>query len=172
MEKLPSDGKADHKTHDVKIASSYYEDIISGKKKFELRKNDRGYKVGDSLKMLEFKDLFPALLPVLSGNLQCSFVPATGLPPPSNAFASIMRFAAGGFDSAGTICRNVADNIQPLEIKGRIFSFLGFRCLVTAYKYSYLLLTLLFPLPPVHCLSLFPALLPVLSSIAACLSAC
>ena len=56
MEKLPSDGKADHKTHDVKIASSYYEDIISGKKKFELRKNDRGYKVGDSLKMLEFKD--------------------------------------------------------------------------------------------------------------------
>ena len=56
MEKLPSDGKADHKTHDIKIASSYYEDIISGKKKFELRKNDRGYKVGDSLKMLEFAD--------------------------------------------------------------------------------------------------------------------
>ena len=41
----------------------------------------------------------------------------------TNAFASIMRFAAGGFDSAGTICRNVADNIQPLEIKGRIFSW-------------------------------------------------
>lgn len=34
-----------------------------------------------------------------------------------------MRFVAGGFDSAGTICRNVADNIQPLEIKGRIFSW-------------------------------------------------
>lgn len=56
MESLPSDGKADHKTHEVKIASSYYEDIISGKKKFELRKNDRGYKVGDSLKMLEFDE--------------------------------------------------------------------------------------------------------------------
>lgn len=56
MEKLPSDGKADHKTHEVKIAVSYYGDIVSGKKKFELRKNDRGYKVGDSLKMLEFKD--------------------------------------------------------------------------------------------------------------------
>lgn len=41
----------------------------------------------------------------------------------TNAFASIMRFVAGGFDSAGTICRNVADNIQPLEIKGRIFSW-------------------------------------------------
>lgn len=57
MEKLPSDGKADHKLlHEVKIASSYYVDIISGKKKFELRKNDRGYKVGDGLKMLEFAD--------------------------------------------------------------------------------------------------------------------
>lgn len=56
MAKLPSDGKAGHKTHEVKIAASYYGDIVSGKKKFELRKNDRGYKVGDSLKMLEFKD--------------------------------------------------------------------------------------------------------------------
>lgn len=41
----------------------------------------------------------------------------------TNAFASIMRFVAGGFDSAGTICRNVADNIQPLEIKGRVFKW-------------------------------------------------
>ena len=41
----------------------------------------------------------------------------------TNAFASIMRFVAGGFDSAGTVCRNVADNIQPLEIKGRVFSW-------------------------------------------------
>lgn len=56
MAKLPSDGKVGHKTHEVKIAASYYGDIVSGKKKFELRKNDRGYKVGDSLKMLEVKD--------------------------------------------------------------------------------------------------------------------
>lgn len=56
MTKLPSDRKADHKTHEVKIAVSYYGDIVSGKKKFELRKNDSGYKVGDSIKMLEFKD--------------------------------------------------------------------------------------------------------------------
>lgn len=41
----------------------------------------------------------------------------------TNAFASIMRFAAGGFDSAGTICRNIADNVQPIEIKGRVFSW-------------------------------------------------
>lgn len=56
MEKLPSDGKAEHKVHDIKMAASYYDDVVSGRKRFELRKNDRGYKVGDSLKMLEFDD--------------------------------------------------------------------------------------------------------------------
>lgn len=56
MGKLPSDEKAGAKVHDIKIAASYYDDVASGRKRFELRKNDRGYKVGDSLKMLEFKD--------------------------------------------------------------------------------------------------------------------
>ena len=56
MEKLPSDEKTKHKVHDIKIAASYYDDVTSGRKRFELRKNDRGYKVGDSLKMREFKD--------------------------------------------------------------------------------------------------------------------
>jgi len=46
----------EHKQHELKIVASDYEDVISGKKSFELRKNDRGYKQGDSLKMLEFKD--------------------------------------------------------------------------------------------------------------------
>ena len=56
MEHLPSEGNTEHKQHEVKIVASYYEDVVSGKKSFELRKNDRGYKRGDSLKMLEFKD--------------------------------------------------------------------------------------------------------------------
>lgn len=56
MEHLPSEGNTEHKQHEVKLAASYYEDVVSGKKSFELRKNDRGYKQGDSLKMLEFKD--------------------------------------------------------------------------------------------------------------------
>ena len=56
MEKLPSDQKTERKVHDIKIAASYYDDVTSGRKRFELRKNDRGYKVGDSLKMLEFED--------------------------------------------------------------------------------------------------------------------
>ena len=56
MDKLPSERGKEHKRHEVKIAASYYDDVASGKKRFELRKNDRGYKEGDSLKMLEFKD--------------------------------------------------------------------------------------------------------------------
>lgn len=51
-----SDNKPDHKIHEIKIAAMYYEDVASGKKSFELRKNDRGYKQGDKLIMLEFKD--------------------------------------------------------------------------------------------------------------------
>lgn len=56
MNTLPSESGADHKLHEIKIAASYYDDVTSEKKRFELRKNDRGYKVGDTLKMLEFKD--------------------------------------------------------------------------------------------------------------------
>lgn len=51
-----SDNKPDHKIHEIKIAAMYYEDVVRGKKSFELRKNDRGYKQGDKLIMLEFKD--------------------------------------------------------------------------------------------------------------------
>lgn len=51
-----SDNKPDHKIHEIKIAAMCYEDVVSGKKSFELRKNDRGYKQGDKLIMLEFKD--------------------------------------------------------------------------------------------------------------------
>lgn len=41
----------------------------------------------------------------------------------TNVFASFMRGMAGGLDAAGTVCRNVADNMQPIEIKGRVFSW-------------------------------------------------
>ncbi|MCM1532862.1 MAG: hypothetical protein NC114_11435 [Ruminococcus flavefaciens] len=37
--------------------------------------------------------------------------------------ASFMRAAAGVFDATGTACRNTADNMQPIEIKGRVFSW-------------------------------------------------
>lgn len=35
--------------HELKILPSHFEDVISGAKKFELRRDDRGFKVGDEL---------------------------------------------------------------------------------------------------------------------------
>lgn len=42
--------------HGLKILPKYYNDVVSGKKKFELRKNDRDYKVGDILKLKEYEN--------------------------------------------------------------------------------------------------------------------
>lgn len=54
MQNLPSD--AGQKEHDIKLAAMYFDDVQSGKKSFELRKNDRHYKVGDLLNMHEYSD--------------------------------------------------------------------------------------------------------------------
>lgn len=44
------------KIHDIKLGASFFDDAASGRKSFELRKNDRHYKVGDILRMMEFDD--------------------------------------------------------------------------------------------------------------------
>ena len=54
MEHLPSDDGP--KVHSIKLASNYYNDVVSGRKSFELRKNDRGYREGHKLELLEFAD--------------------------------------------------------------------------------------------------------------------
>jgi len=41
-------------THELKTWKIYFNDIIEGKKNFELRKNDRGYNVGDTLILKEY----------------------------------------------------------------------------------------------------------------------
>lgn len=57
MNHIPSDqAQPEEKVHEVKLAAMYYDDVKAGKKTFELRKNDRNYKEGDKLHMLEFKD--------------------------------------------------------------------------------------------------------------------
>ncbi len=43
-------------THELKLASQYYDDSASGVKTFEIRKNDRDYKVGDLIRLREWKD--------------------------------------------------------------------------------------------------------------------
>lgn len=55
MDTLPSDRKdAGPRVHEVKLARMFYDDVKRGKKTFELRKNDRGYKEGDILEMREY----------------------------------------------------------------------------------------------------------------------
>lgn len=57
MQELPSDSLENKtKVHTIKLAKMYYEDVKSGKKSFELRKNDREYKQGDILRMLEYAE--------------------------------------------------------------------------------------------------------------------
>lgn len=57
MQNLPSDTQeTGQKVHQIRLAKIYFDDVANGIKTFELRKNDRGYKVGDILEMMEFAD--------------------------------------------------------------------------------------------------------------------
>lgn len=42
--------------HDLKTESKYFQDIVKCVKKFEVRKNDRNFKVGDTLKLREISN--------------------------------------------------------------------------------------------------------------------
>lgn len=42
--------------HELKIIPKYFDDIKSDKKRFEIRKDDRDYKVGDLITLKEYKD--------------------------------------------------------------------------------------------------------------------
>lgn len=55
-------GQREPKLHELKIDTKYYNDVLSGKKNFEVRKNDRDYAVGDLLSLNEVvKDKFSHL---------------------------------------------------------------------------------------------------------------
>ena len=57
MNNLPSDTQENgQKVHHIKLGAAFFEEVASGEKTFELRKNDRDYKKGDILEMMEFKD--------------------------------------------------------------------------------------------------------------------
>lgn len=53
----PTNGQqTKERTHYIKLAATYYDDVKTGIKTFELRKNDRDYRTGDILEMNEFTD--------------------------------------------------------------------------------------------------------------------
>lgn len=41
-------------THDLKTWKKYFQEVWDGKKRFEVRKDDRGFKVGDTLTLMEY----------------------------------------------------------------------------------------------------------------------
>lgn len=41
--------------HGLKILPEYFEAVYTGRKTFEIRKNDRGFKVGDIVKLYEYE---------------------------------------------------------------------------------------------------------------------
>jgi hypothetical protein len=41
--------------HELKIWPEYFKEVFNGNKTFEIRKNDRDYKIGDWLKLMEYK---------------------------------------------------------------------------------------------------------------------
>jgi ASC-1-like (ASCH) protein len=43
-----------NKRHFLKTIQPYYQQVVDGEKKFELRINDRNYKVGDHLVLMEY----------------------------------------------------------------------------------------------------------------------
>jgi len=42
------------KIHRLKILPKYFKEVENGNKTFEIRKNDRGFKVGEILQLLEY----------------------------------------------------------------------------------------------------------------------
>ncbi|MPM11359.1 hypothetical protein SDC9_57702 [bioreactor metagenome] len=42
--------------HELKTESKYFKAVCTGKKKFEVRKDDRNFNIGDTLKLVEYKD--------------------------------------------------------------------------------------------------------------------
>ena len=57
MNNIPSASReSGQKVHQIRLGASFFEDACSNIKSFELRKNDRGYKKGDILELMEFAD--------------------------------------------------------------------------------------------------------------------
>lgn len=42
--------------HDLKLQSQYFKEVVTGRKTFEIRKNDRSYKVGDLIRFHEVNE--------------------------------------------------------------------------------------------------------------------
>ena len=53
IQELVDNGSIDH---ELKILPEYFEEVYYGRKRFELRENDRNFKVNDTFVLREYKD--------------------------------------------------------------------------------------------------------------------
>jgi ASC-1-like (ASCH) protein len=49
-------GRLSNMTHELKIYKEYFKPVLNGSKTFEIRKNDRHYRVGDRIILSELQD--------------------------------------------------------------------------------------------------------------------
>jgi ParB family chromosome partitioning protein len=56
MSHLPSDTRQHPMIHEIKLGAQFFDDALSGRKDFELRKNDCDYRVGDTMELVEHRD--------------------------------------------------------------------------------------------------------------------
>lgn len=78
MEVLPSEWKQGPEEYEMRIASSCFPDIEEQKRRFELLKKDKDYKIGDRLKLMEYKG-GKATGKVLNVEITCILEDYTGL---------------------------------------------------------------------------------------------
>lgn len=55
MERAKTEGGRPGMAHCLKCAPRFFENIVSGKKRFEVRQNDRNYRVGDRITLSEWE---------------------------------------------------------------------------------------------------------------------
>lgn len=62
------------KTHEIKLAIEFCDDVLSGRKSFELRYNDRGYQTGDRVKFIPFDGYLSAYHEIAHKTYEITYV--------------------------------------------------------------------------------------------------
>ena len=95
-------------THDLKCVPPFFDDVLEGRKTFEIRKNDRDYRVGDTLILNEYQ---PAVLAYLGRKVTRRIIYVADL-----SLVGISGFVGLGID---VVCHHVPQPGGPSVICGK-----------------------------------------------------